>query len=259
MPQQDNPGTVGGNKKYFVPLENNPDVFTHLVHDLGVSPSLGFYDVYSIDEPALLALIPRPAYALIFISPAEVWHKRHASDLSVGISNERDLPAYTGSGSDEPVIWFKQTIGNACGLIALLHSISNGAASSYILPDTTIDGLVRDAIPLKQKERADLLYNSQELERAHQAAAQKGDTLAPDSRERVGFHFISFVKGRDGHLWELEGGLNGPVDRGRLAEEDDMLSTKALDLGIRPFLKAAEGGTGINGALGFSIVALAPR
>lgn len=52
-------------KKTFVPLENNPEVFTDLVHRLGVSPKLGFYDIYSIDEPELLALIPKPVHVSV--------------------------------------------------------------------------------------------------------------------------------------------------------------------------------------------------
>lgn len=55
-------------KKTFVPLENNPEVFTDLIHRLGLTPELGCYDVYSIDEPDLLSMVPRPAHALIFIS-----------------------------------------------------------------------------------------------------------------------------------------------------------------------------------------------
>ena len=53
--------------------ENNPAVFSHLIHHLGVSSTLGFHDVYSLSSPSLLALIPRPAYALIFICPAAVY------------------------------------------------------------------------------------------------------------------------------------------------------------------------------------------
>lgn len=37
---------VSGGKKTFVPLENNPEVFTDLIQRLGISPELSFYDVY---------------------------------------------------------------------------------------------------------------------------------------------------------------------------------------------------------------------
>lgn len=32
----------------------------------------------------------------------------------------------------ERVMWFRQTINNACGLYAILHAISNGEARNYI-------------------------------------------------------------------------------------------------------------------------------
>jgi ubiquitin carboxyl-terminal hydrolase L3 len=233
-------------RKTFIPLENNPDVFSHLVHSLGLSPDLGFYDVYSIDESDLLAMVPRPVHALIFIAPAPVYYRVRETD-------EKPDKPYAGSGESEPVMWFKQTIGHACGLIALLHSISNGTAKDFIIPGSDIDNLLKDATYLEPAPRANLLYNSQELERAHMAAAIRGDTVAPSSEDPIGYHFISFVKGRDGHLWELEGSWNGPIDRGMLGEDQDLLCDEALDLGVRRFTKAADGN------LEFSIVALATK
>lgn len=104
------------------------------------------------------------------------------------------------------------------------------------------------------KERAQVLYDSPELERLHAQVAQQGDTVAPTADEYCGFHYIAFVKGKDGNLWELEGGWNEPICRGKLDEGMDVLSESALDAGIRPFINAAEKG----GEMGFSIIALAP-
>ncbi|TKA36247.1 hypothetical protein B0A49_13742, partial [Cryomyces minteri] len=68
------PSVSPSNTKRFVPLvtayaENNPDVMSSLVHKLGLSSKLGFQDVFSIDDPDLLAFVPRPAYALLLIFP----------------------------------------------------------------------------------------------------------------------------------------------------------------------------------------------
>ncbi|KAF4984291.1 hypothetical protein FZEAL_503 [Fusarium zealandicum] len=231
-------------KKVFIPLENNPEVFTSLIHNLGVSDKLGFYDVYSVDEPDLLAMIPRPVHALVFITPAPMYYRVREDD-----PGSKEL-TYEGSGPDEPIMWFKQTIGNACGLIALLHSVSNGSAKDFIVPDSDLDKLLKEAAPLKPIQRADLLYNSVELEKAHMAAAVKGDTTAPLSEEPVGYHFISFVRGKDGHMYDLEGSWDGPIDRGTLADDEDILSDKALDATVRRFTKVADGN------LEFSIIAL---
>ncbi|OLN85386.1 Ubiquitin carboxyl-terminal hydrolase isozyme L3-like protein 2 [Colletotrichum chlorophyti] len=238
-------------KKTFIPLENNPDVFTSLIHDLGISPELGFFDVYSLDEPALLDLVPRPALALIFITPAPMYYSVRAADGTR--CAKEDGVTYDKSGPDEPVIWFRQTIGNACGLYALIHAVGNGEARAFVKDGSLLDGLLREAEPLAWEARADVLYKSEQLEEAHMRAARKGDTAAPPAEERPGYHFIAFVKGKDGHLWELEGGSDGPVDRGLLEKGDDMLSERALEKGVKRFLEFADGN------LEFSIVALAKK
>ena len=212
---------------------------------LGVSPALGVHDVYSLDSPDLLAIIPRPVYALIFICPAAVYTKARQEE------NEA-LPEYNGYGESEPVIWIKQTIRHACGLMGLLHAASNGGAKQYIQTGSTLDGFLKQAVPLRPTERAQLLYDSQAVEKAHMAAAQLGDTKVPPAEDGNEFHFITFVKASDGHLWELNGGMKGPVDRGLLAEDEDGLSEHALNLGVHTFLKKA--GTDLQ----FSLVALTP-
>lgn len=97
-----------------------------LLHELGLSPTVGFHDVYSIDEPELLAFVPRPAFALLLVFPVTETYEKFRRE------EDKDKPEYTGSGAGEPVLWFKQTIRNACGLIGLLHGASNGPVTSYI-------------------------------------------------------------------------------------------------------------------------------
>lgn len=111
-------------RKCFIPLESNPDVFTKLIHKLGVSESLSFQDVYSIDDPELLAFIPRPAHALVLVCPEE-YGKVFAED-------DAKVDSYSGSGENEDVVYFEQTIHNACGLYAILHGICNGDARKFI-------------------------------------------------------------------------------------------------------------------------------
>ena len=230
--------------------ENNPEVMNSLMYKLGLKPSLAFGDVFSIDDPDLLSFVPRPAHGLLLIFPV--------SDTYEKFRREEDdaKPEYTGAGESEPVVWYKQTIGNACGLIGLLHAVSNGAAKEHIEKDSDLAKLLADAIPLKPQQRADLLYDSQALESAHAGAASTGDTAAPAADDNVDLHFVCFVKTEDNHLWELDGRRKGPLDRGELPSGEDVLGDKALELGVRAFLKreAAAGG----GDLRFSLIVLAP-
>lgn len=111
--------------KAYIPLESDPEVFTQLLHNLG-APSLEFHDVFSIDDPDLMAIIPRPVLALLLVFPTSETYEKQKS------AEEAARSAYEGFGPDEDVIWFKQTIHNACGFYGILHAISNGPARDYI-------------------------------------------------------------------------------------------------------------------------------
>lgn len=116
--------------------------------------------------------------------------------------------------------------------------------------------MLRDAEKLEPVQRADLLYESKALESAHADAARLGDTAAPEAADDVDLHFVAFVRGVDGTLWELDGRRKGPLSRGVLGEGEDALSEKALGLGVRRFLETeAKGG---NPDLRFSLVSLGP-
>jgi len=219
---------------------------------LGLSADLQWHDVYSLADPDLLSLIPRPVYALLVILPlTPAWHANRQSE-------DADKPEYSGSGPDEPVVWFKQTIGHACGSIGLLHCLLNGPAKSHISPDSTLAKIREAAIPLKMKERAQLLYDSKDLEDAHQSVAEMGDTTAPSAAEgeKLGQHFVAFVV-EDGRLWELEGSRKGPLDRGEVKDGDGVLSEDAIKRGIGRVIEMEEKRGG--GDLRFSCIALAGK
>ena len=114
---------TGRVRKHFLPLESNPEVFNELLQLLGVTSDIGFEDVFTLDEPQFL---PRPALAVVLVFPTTDRYETKKAAL------ESSRPEYTGSGNGEPVVWFKQTINNACGLYAILHALSNGKARQFI-------------------------------------------------------------------------------------------------------------------------------
>lgn len=245
------PAVTHNGIKTFTVLENNPTVMTPLAHKLGISRSLAFHDIYTLTDPDLLSLIPRPCLALLVILPlTPAWHASR-------VAEDKDQSDYEGRGDTEPVIWFKQTIGHACGSIGLLHCVLNGPAKAYIQPGSFLENLRKDVLPLGMEERAQHLYDSKEFEYAHQSVASLGDTVPPSASDgdKLGQHFVTFVKGDDGHLYELEGSRKGPLDRGLLGEDEDVLSSKAIELGLGRVIKMEEESGG--GDLRFSATALA--
>ncbi|KAI2472970.1 ubiquitin carboxyl-terminal hydrolase [Annulohypoxylon bovei var. microspora] len=229
----------------FVPLEANPELMTSLLHKLGLSPALQVHDVYSITEPELLAFVPRPALALLLVFPVSATYE------SARLAEDAAVEAYAGKGEDEPVLWYRQTIRNACGLMGLLHAVSNGPARGFVEPNTPLHNLITASIPLPPTQRSALLERTPELATAHQEAASQGATTAPDAQDDVDLHYVCFVKTEDGTLWELDGRRKGPIARGKLEESEDVLSEKALLWGPLKFLERG------GGDMRFSCVALA--
>ncbi|KAL8730704.1 MAG: hypothetical protein Q9166_003896 [cf. Caloplaca sp. 2 TL-2023] len=246
-PHTDNVSSPTLKRQAFIPLENNPEVMTTLIHKLGLSPTLAFHDVFSLDDPSLLAFIPRPVHALLLVFPVTPTYEKSRKE------EDGPLPEYSASGSGEEVIWFRQTIRNACGMIGLLHSACNGGAREMIAPSTDLANLITNALFLDPAARARLIETSPSIARAHASAAAQGDTAAPSADQNVDLHFVAFVKSAENNLWELDGRRKGPLNRGELGVEDDLLAEKALDLGVRRFIKRETEGDGR-----FSLVALAP-
>jgi ubiquitin carboxyl-terminal hydrolase L3 len=112
--------------KHYIPLESNPVLFTHLINQIGVSPILAFHDVLSVDDPELLAITPRPALALVLVFPTSSDYEKNLEEQA------RLIPDHYETGDGENVMWYKQTINNACGLYAILHAVSNGDARDFI-------------------------------------------------------------------------------------------------------------------------------
>ncbi|RPB10546.1 cysteine proteinase [Morchella conica CCBAS932] len=233
-------------RKAFIPLECNPELMTTLVHNLGLTPTLAFHDVFSISEPELLAFVPRPALALLLVFPVSESYEKFRRD------EDESRPEYNGKGEGEDPVWFKQTIRNACGMIGVLHAISNGAARDMIEADSPIGRLLAKALPLPPLDRAKVLEDSRELESAHKSAATQGSSVVPDAEADVDLHYVCFVKSKSNHLYELDGRRKGPLDRGFLGD-DDVFSEKALKV-VQDFIDREKE----SGRLDFSLVTLAP-
>lgn len=221
-----------------------------LLHNLGLSPTLAFHDVFSIDEPELLAFVPRPAHALLLVFPVSATYETFRAQ------EDASKQEYAGAGPGEEVLWYKQTIGNACGLIGLLHGVSNGKAREFVQQGSDLEKFIQQAVPLQPRERATLIEETEALEKAHQAAAAGGDTAAPEAADDVDLHYVCFVKNEEtGRLWEMDGRRKGPLDRGVLGKDEDVLSEAALEKGVRAFLKREQEAGG--GDLRFSLITLA--
>ena len=244
-------------KKHFIPLESDPLVFTDLAHGLGLSKDLSFQDVLSLDDPDLVAFVPRPILALILAFPASGTGTYEAQTAQ----EEASLLEYEGTGEAEGVIWYKQTIHNACGLYGLLHAVSNRPARDFIgrsfsriftrgivfvpltidlEPKSALATLLQQCMSLPPKGRAEALEASLELEEAHRKAALQGQSNVPeDATAEVDYHYVCFVN-TNGHVYELDGDKQGPINKGSIPVEEDVLGEQGLRI-IREFILQGSG------------------
>lgn len=74
----------------------------------------------------MLSFVPRPASALLLVFPVSKNYEIFR------MQEDKDKEDYRGKGAGEPIIWYKQIIRNACGLIGILHAVSNGSARNFV-------------------------------------------------------------------------------------------------------------------------------
>ena len=125
-----------------------------------------------------------------------------------------------------------------------------------LAPSTPLSNLITEATPLPPPDRAKLLERSPDLASAHASAAAEGNTAAPSADDRVDLHFVAFIKTAENNLWELDGRRKGPLNRGKIPADEDVLGETAVALGPKKFLEREKETPG--GELRFSILALGP-
>lgn len=71
-------------------------------------------------------------------------------------------------------------------------------------------------------------------------AASRGDSHAPSPHDENHHHFMCFVKGGDGDLWEIEGMRAGVRNSGPMRNGEDVLSERILARGPGKYVEEGE-------------------
>ena len=214
---------------------------------LGLSSGSGyaFCDVYGLD-PELLGMVPQPALALLLLFPiTEATEAARAAQAA----EEGGGGASGGAGP-----WYaRQTIGNACGTIGVLHALANARGALQLEEGSFLDRFLAATEGMTPDERAAFLENppagAPSLEDAHRGAAEEGSTAPPSTDAAVDLHFVCFVH-RDGSLWELDGRKAGPVLHGASSEASFL--SDAVEVVREKFVALAG-----EGNLNFNLMAFA--
>uniref|UniRef100_A0A669F6R6 Ubiquitin carboxyl-terminal hydrolase n=1 Tax=Oreochromis niloticus TaxID=8128 RepID=A0A669F6R6_ORENI len=161
---------------------------------LGMKPTWQFGDVYGLD-PELLSMVPRPVCAVLLLFPVTEKYEAFKQEEEEKL---KDQPQEVS-----PDVYFiKQTIGNACGTIGLIHAVANNQAHLEFEPDSPLKKFLEQTSKMTPEERATFLEKDESIRVTHESSAQEGQTEAPSLDEKVNLHFIAFVN-VGGHLYEL--------------------------------------------------------
>ncbi|TNY18190.1 hypothetical protein DMC30DRAFT_380898 [Rhodotorula diobovata] len=224
----------------WLPLESNPESFNRWSASLGLdtSPPNGYHftDIWGLD-PELLAFVKQPVKAVLMLFPVTKEYEDMRTKQDQQILED-------GVEGVEDVIYFKQTIANACGTFALLHTLANTDVPIKEGPLTELFERCKDKSPL---ERAQLLVHNNDLERVHTETAHTGQTAAPALEDSTDLHFVTFVA-HNGFLIELDGRRNSPVNHGPLSDKG------LLDDAVQVVKRVME----LTGSIQFNLVALSP-
>mmetsp|Transcript_40637 Transcript_40637/g.81890 ORF Transcript_40637/g.81890 Transcript_40637/m.81890 type:complete len:257 (+) Transcript_40637:38-808(+) len=192
-------------KVHWVPLESNPDMLTGFARKVGLPEGWEFVDVFGTD-PELLCMVPETCVAVTLLF-------RTSDAIRKFKEEQRAKLEASGQALSPDLVYLKQYVGNACGTIACIHSLTNNAEIMGIDAASPI-GCFLDSIKGKTPQEAGgLLADASDLHAASEASAAGGQTAAPEATADVDAHFIAFVE-KGGEVYELDGAKAFPVNHG---------------------------------------------
>eukprot|EP01091_Cochliopodium_minus_P014813 TRINITY_DN509_c0_g1_i1.p1 TRINITY_DN509_c0_g1~~TRINITY_DN509_c0_g1_i1.p1 ORF type:complete len:249 (-),score=96.85 TRINITY_DN509_c0_g1_i1:46-771(-) len=207
-------------KEYWVALESNPDMMNDFAWKLGLSKDYSFRDCWAID-PESVTYIARPVYAFILLFPFD------SKGLSNAKSEQQKRIEKEGQTVSKNAYFMFQHVANACGSIAIVHTIINNYGKLKVEKGSLIEKFRQESLELDPSQRGHLLGQQQAFEEiSNQSAKETGQTKAPEIDDNVNNHFIVFVE-IDGDLYELDGEKKFPINHGKVTDfvED---SSKAI-------------------------------
>ena len=180
------------------PLESDPEIFNNYTNSLGLDDSLKFQELYSLDYKEM-QVIETPVISLI-------------------VSYEKKVPFALEDihkkGKNFLPFFMKQTeiLDNACGLIAILHSLGNNISGDKVIlkENSVLSKFFNEAIKIDEPvNKAKLLEECNEFKNAHAEYAGQGQSNFCSEQDDVKNHFVAFIY-HEGNLVECDGLQDGP-------------------------------------------------
>jgi len=222
------------------PLESDPAIFAKFAGELGLE-LFTVNEVFGTD-PDLLAFLPQPCLAAIACvrrMPAKMDEDKARGSLDVQVDYYMDQTS---------------RLDNACGIIALIHSILNNAQCP--IKEGSPLALFREAVQGKTSaERAVILDEFTAIHNLYKEAAQEGNQDNLDGTHVHGgevktFHFIAYIRNSKGQLVELDGTKQGPWVVAENVSEAELMNAVGKEFQRRVTAEEIDAGAASLMALG---------
>ncbi|XP_036721167.1 LOW QUALITY PROTEIN: ubiquitin carboxyl-terminal hydrolase isozyme L1-like [Balaenoptera musculus] len=197
------------------PMEINPEMLNKVLARLGVAGQWHLEDVLGLEEKSL-GSVPAPACALLRLLPLTAQHENF---------RKKQIEVLKGQEVSPKMYFMKQTIGNSCGTIGLIHAVANNQDKLEFEDGSVPKQFLSETEKLYPEDRAKCFEKNEALQGAHDAVAREGQCRVDD---KVNFHFTLF-NNVDGHVvqvYELDGRMPFPVNCGT-SSEDSLLQDTA--------------------------------
>jgi ubiquitin carboxyl-terminal hydrolase L3 len=116
--------------------------------------------------------------------PIKEASERHKEEESQNISIH-------GQIISPKVYYMKQTVGNSCGTVGLIHTIFNCLDHLTVTPGSFVENFFSASRNMTPEERAEYLANDDQIEIAHKSAATEG--ISEPIQVEVDTHFVCFT------------------------------------------------------------------
>ncbi|MFH4983251.1 hypothetical protein AB6A40_009960 [Gnathostoma spinigerum] len=193
-------------------IESDPGVFTELVRGFGVT-GVQVEELYSLEHEQFVNL--KPVHGLIFL------FKWRAGDEPSGdfvLDNKK-------------IFFAQQVIQNACATQALINMLLNLKPESGVSLGPVLEEFKSFTNGFDPMDRGLSLSNCEKIRNVHNSFARQHlfevDIRVPEKEDN--YHFITYVP-VDGHIYELDGLREAPIDLGVVKEGEDWLDV------VRPII-----------------------
>lgn len=189
----------------WVPLVSDPELFEDYAKNIGGPPNVKFHDVLSTEDWALEMIGGKPlGLVLLFPLKPSIEDRTKKEDEQLSSSDiQKQLPSK---------VWFtKQTVGNACGTVGLLHVFGN--CQEILAEGKALRCFYEKVRDMTPDDRAKALETDKSIAFAHRGIANRGPGKPATEHDEVAHHFVAFVQ-VDNHLIELDGRRKVPINRG---------------------------------------------